>query len=53
METSNVSGGGARSILLVHGRDFKPAEQSLLDISLAALSMASSVITRITWTRTT
>ena len=37
METSNVSGGGARSILLVHGRDFKPAEQSLLDISLAAL----------------
>ncbi len=37
MESSNVSGGGARSILLVHGRGFKPAEQPLLDLSLAAL----------------
>ncbi|MDH3613978.1 MAG: hypothetical protein OES10_11925 [Gammaproteobacteria bacterium] len=26
-----------RSILLVHGRDFKPAEQPLMDISMAAL----------------
>ncbi len=26
-----------RSILIVHGRDFKPAEQSLMDISVAAL----------------
>jgi hypothetical protein len=37
MESRNDSGGGARSILLVHGRDFKPSEQSLSDISLAAL----------------
>lgn len=26
-----------RSILIVHGRDFKPAEESLMDISMAAL----------------
>jgi len=37
VESSELSGSGARSILLVHGRDFKPAEQPLLDISLAAL----------------
>jgi len=37
MESNDGSGGGARSILLVHGRDFKPAEQALLDVSLAAL----------------
>jgi len=37
VESSELSGNGARSILLVHGRDFKPAEQPLLDISLAAL----------------
>ena len=37
MESRNDSGGGAHSILLVHGRDFKPAEQPLLDISLSAL----------------
>ena len=37
MGTGNVSDRGARSILLVHGRDFKPSEQSLSDISLEAL----------------
>jgi hypothetical protein len=37
MDSNDVSGGGARSILLVHGRDFKPAEQPLFDLSLAAL----------------
>ncbi|MDH3273451.1 MAG: hypothetical protein OEM64_06980 [Gammaproteobacteria bacterium] len=37
MESGNSSGGGARSILLVHGRDFKPAEQAFVEISLAAL----------------
>ena len=31
MSTSN------RSILVVHGRDFKPAEDTLMEISLAAL----------------
>ena len=37
MGTGNISDSGSRSILLVHGRDFKPSEQSLSDISLAAL----------------
>lgn len=37
MDSSDTSSGGPRSILLVHGRDFKPAEQSLFDLSLAAL----------------
>ena len=37
MGTGKISDSGARSILLVHGRDFKPSEQSLSDISLAAL----------------
>lgn len=37
VESSKLNGSGARSILLVHGRDFKPAEQPLLDISLSAL----------------
>ncbi len=37
MKSKGATSDGARSILLVHGRDFKPAEQPLLDISLAAL----------------
>ena len=34
MRTNTISN---RSILIVHGRDFKPAEQDLMDISVAAL----------------
>ena len=37
METGNAGAGGSRSILLVHGRDFKPAEETLLDMATAAL----------------
>ena len=37
MKSKGAASDGVRSILLVHGRDFKPAEQPLLDISLAAL----------------
>ncbi|MDH3372395.1 MAG: hypothetical protein OER22_00475 [Gammaproteobacteria bacterium] len=34
MRTTTIS---TRSILIVHGRDFKPAQESLMDVSMAAL----------------
>jgi hypothetical protein len=37
MDHRGTASGGARAILLVHGRDFKPARDALLEISLAAL----------------
>lgn len=37
METGSAGVGGSRSILFVHGRDFKPAEETLLDMTTAAL----------------
>jgi len=37
MGSEDTHRSGARSILLVHGRDFKPAEESYLEISLKAL----------------
>jgi len=36
-ETGNAGVGGSRSILFVHGRDFKPVEETLLDMTTAAL----------------
>lgn len=36
-ETDSAGFGGNRSILFVHGRDFKPAEEALLDMATAAL----------------
>lgn len=36
-EAGNAGAGGSRSILFVHGRDFKPDEETLLDMATAAL----------------
>ena len=37
MNLDELSGGSNRSLLLVHGRDFKPAEDPYMDLSMAAL----------------
>ena len=37
MESDDTEASGERSVLVVHGRDFKPAEESLLDMATAAL----------------
>ena len=37
MSLDEISGKGNRSLLLVHGRDFKPSEEIYLDLSMAAL----------------
>ena len=37
MSLSELSGSSDRSLLLVHGRDFKPAEETYMDLSLAAI----------------
>lgn len=37
MESGKAGSTGERSILIVHGRDFKPAEENLLDMATAAL----------------
>jgi hypothetical protein len=37
MSLEKLSGNSNRSLLLVHGRDFKPAEESFMDLSMAAL----------------
>ena len=37
MTLSELSGRSNRSLLLVHGRDFKPSEEAYMDLSLAAL----------------
>jgi hypothetical protein len=37
MTLNELSGPGNRSLLLVHGRDFKPAEHDFMDLSMAAL----------------
>jgi hypothetical protein len=37
MSLEELSGNSNRSLLLVHGRDFKPAEESYTDLSMAAL----------------
>ena len=37
MSLSELSGSSDRSLLLVHGRDFKPAEEAYMDLSLAAI----------------
>ncbi len=37
MSLSELSGSSDRSLLLIHGRDFKPAEETYMDLSLAAL----------------
>jgi hypothetical protein len=37
MSIDAVSGQKRRSLLLVHGRDFKPAEQAYVDLSMAAM----------------
>ncbi len=37
MTLDELSGRGNRSLLLVHGRDFKPAEHDFMDLSMAAL----------------
>jgi hypothetical protein len=34
---NELSSPGERSLLLIHGRDFKPAEQAYMDLSMAAL----------------
>jgi len=36
-ESGKAGAGGTRSILIVHGRDFKPAKDTLLDMATAAL----------------
>lgn len=37
MSLDQLSGTGNRSLLLVHGRDFKPSEEAYMDISMAAM----------------
>ena len=37
MTVDELNGLGKRSLLLVHGRDFKPAEEAYMDLSMAAL----------------
>lgn len=37
MSLDELSGAGNRSLLLVHGRDFKPSEDAYMDLSMAAL----------------
>jgi len=37
MSLEELSGKSDRSLLLVHGRDFKPAEEAYMDLSMAAL----------------
>lgn len=37
MSLDELSGRGNRSILIVHGRDFKPSEESYMDLSMAAM----------------
>jgi len=37
MSLEELSGSSDRSLLLVHGRDFKPAEEAFMDLSMAAL----------------
>jgi hypothetical protein len=37
MSLEELSGSSNRSLLLVHGRDFKPAEEPYMDLSMAAL----------------
>jgi hypothetical protein len=37
MTTEELSGNGNRSLLLVHGRDFKPSQETYMDLSIAAL----------------
>jgi hypothetical protein len=37
MTLDEISGRSGRSVLLVHGRDFKPSEESYMDLSMAAL----------------
>ena len=37
MTLDELSGNSNRSVLLVHGRDFKPSEQAYMDLSMAAL----------------
>ena len=39
MQTSleDLSGAGDRSLILIHGRDFKPAAEAYLDLSMAAI----------------
>jgi hypothetical protein len=37
MSLEELSGSSNRSLLLVHGRDFKPAEEAFTDLSMAAL----------------
>lgn len=37
MSLEELSGRGNRSILVVHGRDFKPSRESYLDLSMAAM----------------
>ncbi|MEL7185801.1 MAG: hypothetical protein AAFN50_05115 [Pseudomonadota bacterium] len=37
MSLDELSGRGNRSILVVHGRDFKPSKESYLDLSMAAM----------------
>jgi len=37
MSLEELSGRSNRSLLLVHGRDFKPAEEAFMDLSMAAL----------------
>ena len=37
MSLDELSGQSDRSLLLVHGRDFKPAEEAYMDLSMAAM----------------
>lgn len=37
MSLDELSGRGNRSLLIVHGRDFKPSEEAYMDLSLAAM----------------
>lgn len=36
--TGNISGKVGRSLILIHGRDYKPAAEDLMDISVAAMT---------------
>ena len=36
---ADLSGDGARTLLFVHGRDFKPSAEDFMDLTLAALTV--------------